>query len=501
MNRQIDFIDVKFFKGFIRRRKETFLVVASVILIASVILTFVLPRAYESSATILIEGRVTEDLMKSLSMGNVEERLLAITQQILSRDRLLEIINQFQLYSPLDDQADIEKAIETMRKNLSISTIRTEDLDRRPSRGMYNTVAFRLAYQGEDPVTVQKVASRLAALYIEQNAQKKGELANQAAVVLQQRLNQYKEQTEKLGQRLSEFKRQHAGGLPESIPFNMEQVSRLNTQLEEVNSRIRLLDERSTVVDRQSSSMSSQNSLTGNRTASDPWTRLAQLRLDLDNLRSRYSEKHPDIIRTKSEIQQLEVKLGMSGVSSGQNERKESELSKYIRQRDEIQRKINEYQRKTQMAPVVQSEYTKLNSDYENAMKQYNETMEKLADAKAFRGIEEAQLGERFTIIDEPVVPQKPEKPKRIKILLAGFFMSIMGGLFASVIVENLDHSIRSVDQLQKVTKLPVLTILPYIKTEEEEAQDKYRVFMKRVDDVKNYVFRMIAQGRKKLSV
>jgi len=127
--------------------------------------------------------------------------------------------------------------------------------------------------------------------------------------------------------------------------------------------------------------------------------------------------------------------------------------------------------------------------------------MEKLADAKAFRGIEEAQLGERFTIIDEPVVPQKPEKPKRIKILLAGFFMSIMGGLFASVIVENLDHSIRSVDQLQRVTKLPVLTILPYIKTEEEEAQDKYRVFMKRVDDVKNYVFRMIAQGRKKLSV
>lgn len=499
MNRQTDFIDIRFFRGFIRRRKKVFLIVASFVLFASVILSFVLPKVYESSATILIEGRVMEELMKSLSLGNVEERLMAITQQILSRDRLLEIINQFQLESSLDDQAAIEKAVENMRKNISIKTIRTEDLDRRPSRGMYSTVAFKLAYQGDDPVTVQKVTSRLAALYIEQNAQKKGELANQAAVVLEQRVNQHKEQTERLGRRLSEFKRIHADGLPESIPFNMEQINRLHAQLEEVNARIRLLDEKSTIVERQGTSAGSQSQLTGTRATSDPWTRLAQLRLDLDSLRSRYSEKHPDVIKTRGEIQQLEAKLGISVASSGQNERKETELGKYLRQRDEIQRKINDYQRKIQMAPVVQTEYSKLNSDYDNAMRQYNETMEKLADAKAFKGIEQAQLGERFTVIDEPVVPQKPEKPKKMKIILAGFIMSIMGGLFASIIVENLDHSIKSVDQLQKVTKLPVLTILPYIKSEKEEAEDKFQTVMKRIDDMKNHLFHVIEQGRKRL--
>jgi uncharacterized protein involved in exopolysaccharide biosynthesis len=239
--------------------------------------------------------------------------------------------------------------------------------------------------------------------------------------------------------------------------------------------------------------------LTGTRATSDPWTRLAQLRLDLDSLRSRYSEKHPDVIKTRGEIQQLEAKLGISVASSGQNERKETELGKYLRQRDEIQRKINDYQRKIQMAPVVQTEYSKLNSDYDNAMRQYNETMEKLADAKAFKGIEQAQLGERFTVIDEPVVPQQPEKPKKMKIILAGFIMSIMGGLFASIIVENLDHSIKSVDQLQKVTKLPVLTILPYIKSEKEEAEDKFQTVMKRIDDMKNHLFHVIEQGRKRL--
>jgi len=77
-------------------------------------------------------------------------------------------------------------------------------------------------------------------------------------------------------------------------------------------------------------------------------------------------------------------------------------------------------------------------------------------------------MGERFLIIDQPVVPQKPDKPKPPKILLAGLFASIFCGLFASILAENLDRSIKSAEHLQKITRLPVLTIMPLIRDDTE---------------------------------
>ena len=106
-------------------------------------------------------------------------------------------------------------------------------------------------------------------------------------------------------------------------------------------------------------------------------------------------------------------------------------------------------------------------------MKQYNDARMKLADANVVKKMDESQMGERFYIIDQPVVPQKPDKPKPLKILLAGLFASIFCGLFASILTENLDHSIKSAEHLQKMTKLPVLTVMPLIKDNEKAGKER----------------------------
>jgi succinoglycan biosynthesis transport protein ExoP len=93
----------------------------------------------------------------------------------------------------------------------------------------------------------------------------------------------------------------------------------------------------------------------------------------------------------------------------------------------------------------------------------------KLMEAKVAKGVEETQQIEQFTIIEQAQVPEKPEKPKRGIIILVGLFLSMASGIFASIIRENFDHSIKSVDELQKLTKVPVLSVLPYILNEEEE--------------------------------
>lgn len=513
-------IDAKFVKGFIRRRKKIFIAVSSVMVVITVLVALLLPKIYVSSATILIEGQIAGELLKSVSMGFVEERLQVITQQILTQDKLLQISKKLNLVPNLDDPRAIDTALTTMRKNIELKTIKSGDIDPR-SYNPSQTVAFRLSYSADDPVTAHKVATELSSLYVEKNLQRRDQITKQATAVLQEKLNQLKEHSNAVERRLNDFKRAHAGEFPENMAFNLEQSFRLNQQLDEVNARIKQLEDLKAgpPASQQDSTVHAGGGMAGAQPSNDPLVRLSQLRTQLLNLQSRYSDKHPDVRKTKAEIRRLENQMGVSdelskkegelealrnrhaqltrsagaddpavkqlseeiSVLSNQVEEQkrirrqarttsaEDELSRQIRKRDDIQRKINEYARKSQMSPLVQSEYSKMAQDFENASRQYNETLAKLTDAKVAKEIEDTQLGERFLVIEEPRVPLKADKPNRLKIMLAGLFLSLFSGLFVSMVTENLDHSIKSPEQLQKITKVPVLTILPYVMTDEEK--------------------------------
>lgn len=482
MREQPEKIDARRIRGFVRRRKKVFLSVFSIIFLAAATFAiFFNHPVYVSTATFLIEGHMPDDIVKGVTGGYTEERLQSITQQVLSRDKLQEIIKQYNLYNNPKDQVELEAAIKIMRENIFVRTIKAEDLDKRPSRARYSTVAFTLSYQGSDPEMVQKTASKLASYYVEKNEQAKEQLVAETTAVLQLRVAQLKENAETLGANLNNFKRQHAGALPESMPFNLEQIYKLNAQLDEINGKINLLESKGKGPEGTIGSYGTPASAGGGQPAADPWTRLDQLRTQLLNLRTRYSEKHPDVVKTRNEIRQLETMLGITTEQGGKAKEntRDQELKKYTKQRDDIQRKIAEFTRRNQMAPLLGTEYTRLSSDYEGAAKQYNEAKMKLAEAKAVRRADDSQLGERFIIIDHPVVPQNPENPKRGKLLLAGLFLALFGGFIASVIAENLDHSIKSPEELQKVTKLPVLTVIPFIATEEDKSETKAQHFLK----------------------
>lgn len=523
MREQSEIYDVKFLKGFFRRRKNVFLFVCSIVLAVSILVAVFYPKTYVSAATFLIEGQMPEELVKGMSGGYIEERLQSITQQLLSYDKLLEIIREFSLYGEMKSAADEENAVKELREDISVRTIKAEDLDQRPSRARYSTVAFTLSYQGKDPVTVQKVASRLTALYAQKNIQSKEQIASQTVAILQQKMAEQRDRTAMLERKLNDYKVAHAGELPEAIPFNYEQINRLNTQLDELNTKIRNLEERKRNPEAALANQAGSDTSTTAPAATDPWTRVSQLRTQLVSLQARYSDKHPDVIKTKNELRQLEARLG---ISSEMNEDKrkleelrarqaelkasqgpdhpevvklqqeiaaltkeirnyksqgagvdptEKELTRLTQQRADVQRRLSEYQRKSQMAPLVQKEYGKIATEYDDAVRQYNETMGKLAEVKLARGIDQTQLGERFTIIDEPKVPQKHDKPKRIRIILAGMLLSVFFGLFAAFMTENMDHSVKSVDQLQKLTNVPVLSVVSFIDLEEKHRDGRNR--------------------------
>jgi polysaccharide biosynthesis transport protein len=476
MREQPEKIDAKFIKGFIRRRKKIFIAVSSLMLIGTIAVAFLTPKVYVSSATILIEGQIAGELLKSISMGFIEERLQVITQQILTRDKLLQISKQLNLLPTTEDSRAVDAALTDMRKNIELKTIQSGDINPR-SYNPSQTVAFRLSFSSGDPVTAHKVAKELSSLYVEKNLQRREQISKQTTAVLQEKLSQLQQQTSASEKRLNEFRRVHAGEFPENMSFNLEQIFRLNTQLDEVNAKIKQMEDmKAGASGQQLTSKVPAGAASGDQASADPMARLSQLRAQLLSLQSRYSDKHPDVKKTRSEIQRLERQLGISDDPGSKERELESlknrqadDLNRLTKKRDDLQIKINEYTRRSQMSTTVQSEYNKLAQDYDNASKQYNDTLAKLTDAKVAKEIDDTQMGERFIVIEEPQVPTKPEKPNKLKMFLGGVFLSLFAGLAASIIAEKSDHSIKSAEQLQKITKLPVLTVLPFSLTDEEK--------------------------------
>jgi len=123
----------------------------------------------------------------------------------------------------------------------------------------------------------------------------------------------------------------------------------------------------------------------------------------------------------------------------------------------------------------VEQEYLALTRDYQNAHAKHQEIMDKILEARIAEGMEESQKAEKFTIIDPAIYPEEPVSPKRGLIFLAGLILSMGAGLGMVALTENLDHSVKSVDELAWLTGLPVLGSISRIVTPEDAARKRQR--------------------------
>lgn len=306
-------IDIQDIKGIVRRQRNLFIITFMIIFLAATVVAFALPAVYRSQATILIEEQqIPEDFVRSTVTSYVEERLQVITQQILSRPRLLEIINQFNLYAEMRDRFTTEEIVAKMRQAIAMETISTEVSDKRSSRPTEATIAFTVGYEGKDPATVQKVANKLASLYLESNLQARREQATDITTFLERELEALRRQIAAREEAISRFKRQHAQELPEYQAANLQALTRLQQQYDQVNMEIGARTEHLITLKGQLASIDPLAPIVTDegKQVRNPADQLKFLRLQLVSLKARLADKHPDVRKLKNEIAELEAQVG-----------------------------------------------------------------------------------------------------------------------------------------------------------------------------------------------
>ena len=526
--------------AFLRRRKWFIVVPWLVILCIASVVAYILPPVYQSKATILIESQqVPEDLVRTTVTGYAEERIKTITEQILSRQTLEQIIKDFRLYPDFQDNAPIEDILSKMRKDISVEMVSAMVPSRRGERQVEVNVAFTVSYEGGDPKKVTQVANRLTSLFLEYNMRLRENLAKTTTNILEQQLEAYRNTTRLLEEKIARFKEEHLTELPELMRLNLEFEQQIRQQIERVETKILALEDRKVYLEGQLATISPSVLFRGDQVW-EPRDRLKLLRsqaisleaslspkhpdvikirreieelekkvnadnerrnlekmlndkeVQLENLRNRTTDKHPDVVRLKQEISNIKTALadiqadeagGADSADSGptnpayinlqtQIKRTEIELDSLRTQRKELEKKWQQYVKRLEQMPQVEQEYQDLARDYSAAQKKYNETSEKLMEARQAENLEENQAGEKFTVVDPPHVPGKPVKPNRMAIILIGFILGLGAGAGLAAAMEFTDTTLRTAGDVRRLTGAPVLSAIPDVR-EVQEMQGK----------------------------
>ena len=341
-------ISIDQIKGIIRRQRGLFIALFILTWIAALSTALLLPAVYRAESTILIEEQqIPQEFAQTTITSYVEERLQVITQQIMSRPRLQEIIDRFKLYPEMQKRHTREEIIKRLRTNITLQTISADVVDRRTGRPSTATIAFNLSYQGENPNLVTKVTNRLTSLYLEENLRQREERVTNIASFLMQERSELSQFINKLEEQISIFKQKHGRELPEFSSVNLQAVNRLTRDLEQNRMQLRSLRERKLYLEGQIASISPTQSRTllhsdEGRPLLPPAEKLKALRIQLTTLKSRYSDKHPDIKKTEREIAEIEAQNPSLVISTSELAEKQELLEKLMLQSDDLQARLGD---------------------------------------------------------------------------------------------------------------------------------------------------------------
>jgi len=397
----------------------------------------------------------------------------------MTREHLEGIINKYNLFSSQSRQLTLSEKIEEMRNSITVSLVSADV----KGRGEV-TIAFRLGFEHSQPEIANKVANELVTLFLDENIKQRPERASETTEFLTQEADKLRIELETLENRLADFKQTHSNALPEHQELRMNMLTRAETELKEVDRDYKAAREEVRFNELELSAanagLATKPGAAG--AAADKPQDLGSLKAEYARLMSLYTEAHPDVRAVKRKIAALEAQ-GTSGaalpasmdVAKAQARIAASDMriKSLADQKQEILRKISTYEAQILETPQVERGMVTLMRDHENAQKKYEEIRTKQMSAKISESLEQENKAERFVLLESPLMPEKPIKPNRKKVVAMGLVLAPVGAGALVMLLELINPRVRGAEALASVLGKRVLVSIPYIHTRAELARRK----------------------------
>ena len=479
-------VNLKYLKGAFLRRFWYVVLPFFAVSIATVGYCIKAPRVYKADILILVEPqKAPREYVKSTVMVDLGDRLTTITQQIESLTRLEKIIKEYDLYPDIRAAKSMTDAVEVFRKMIEINV-------RRSSRSS-GTGSFEIAYMSDDPVKARDVTNAIANLFIEDNVKPRESQTADTTAFPDGELERMKEVLSQKEEQVRQFKEKYFELMPEQMENNIRTLAQLQQQVDSLSATIQQTEKRKVLLQNQLNKLEAARADArkavdrhGELGGDEAPPTLEELRLQLKRLKSRYSDKHPDVIRLAATIAKREKEQeGAPALQPPTSEAQrlmlvqredflsqlkliDKQLATLAKKKKKTSSQIAEYRQRIENGPKIEKMFVDLRQDYKEASENYQSLLEKRLQAQLPENIERARQGEQFRILAPATQPEKPIKPNPGRILAVGFMTALACGLGLALFREYLDPAFWSSKELESLLGLPVLVSIPVVNTKKE---------------------------------
>ena len=354
-----------------------------------------MPNRYRSETLVLVvPQRVPGEYVRSTVTTRIENQVVTIREQILSRSRLERIVEELGLYPEERQRMPMEMVIDQMRSNVDTEIVRRD--------------AFTVSFVAYDPEVAQRVTERLAGMFNEENMRDREVVAESTNQFLQTQLDDARRRLTEHERRVENYRMRHAGQLPEQVTANLQAIQNIEMQVHTLTQSLESDRDRKLLYERQIADLESTPELAlalpmpSPSNPNAPMTTAQQLELaeaTVRGLENRVTGEHPDLVRARAAADKLRRQLQSEPAPRGANPNAETlprptsaaeiarrnRLTEFRAQLEAVDRQIAHkteeerrlraiiagYRSKVEAAPTRETELVSLTRDYETLQQQY----------------------------------------------------------------------------------------------------------------------------------
>lgn len=436
----------------------------------------VLPDRYEASARVYVD---TQTLLRPLLAGlaaepNVEQQIKLMTRQLMSRPTLEKVARMTDMDVRAKTPEQTESMLSGLAGKISIADAGRENL-------------YTISYQDANGDLAKKVVQSLLTIFVEGSLGKTRQDISSSARFIEEQLQQYQQKLNDAESALTEFKRKHIGMMPGQGGDYYAKLAETSGQLRQAqldqqeatnrrNQLKRQLSDEEPELTAAAAAVSTHSEIDG---------RIQALQNQMDQLRLKYTDLHPDIQSTKRLIDKLEAqkKIDLAGRKNDPSGSRiqnpvYQQLTIAIAEADatvsslgarvaEYQRRYGELRNASNSIPQVEQDYTQLMRDYDVYRQNYDALLKRRESVTMSGEVESKTDTVDFRVIDPPFVPSQPAWPNRPMLLSLVTLGGLVAGIAVAFLLSQLRRTVTDRKALRELTGLPLLGAVSQVETTE----------------------------------
>jgi uncharacterized protein involved in exopolysaccharide biosynthesis len=417
---------------------------------------------YKATARVLLAPqRISESLVPTTTVDNPVETLDALLAEALSQQKLVGVIEKFDLFPEERTRYPAPVVAGMMRGSISTEIIESS-IAARPMPGMRTppSKVLAISYEDADPAVAAAVTNELARLLQAEGLRMSTQQARLTTEFLKRELESTETALREQKEKIAAFEEAHRGELPADLDAHQRRVERLIDERKQLAQKVA---EGETDIARAAAEGG------GAETTASPQQRLDELRGQLAKAQSVYTDSHPAVVSLKRQVASAEKEVAQGGggvlVPSGRQgivAATQREVAQTRATLEATERELADLDARIARIPSNETELAGLQQRAQVLQDTYFEFLGKVKDAELAESLDLAQQGSRVSVMDEAQPPLAPEKG-RLKIVLAGLMASLGLGVAVGVLLELRDPVLATSQGVEDLTGIPVLGTVPRI--------------------------------------